>query len=261
MTAVRAGEVRLIHVLILGAVVGVVAVVVLAFSGVLAVGWLNQKNLNKLVDDTTNTATGFTPAKTPTEAMDKFHDAIQKRKYKAAALYVTKPYADQLNRANDDAVELGAEIDRILRYADNKKIKTDKLEFFLLSLDPFPKNFKVGAAPVEKGGRATASYTFELVQLKAPPTELKDMDFAMFVSPLRAPALVLGNFELVKEGEEWKINVPITPQFEQTVSYCKDKWKTYHTGLHSLADDLSRERYDTKAGLESDVLAKLRAAK
>lgn len=261
MAAVRAGEVRVIHVLILAVVVGGVGLVVAAFAGVVAIGWLNQKNLNKIVDDTANTATGFTPAKTPTEAMDKFHDAIQKRKYKAAAIYVTKPYADQLNRASDDAAELGAEIDRILRYADNKKIKTDKLEFLLLSLDPFPKNFSVGAAPVEKNGKAYGAYKFDFVALKAPPTELKEMDFAMFVTPLRPPTMLVSNFELVKEQDTWKINVPITPDFEQRVSYCKDKWKTYHTGLHSLADDLSRERYDTKAGLEGDVFAKLRAAK
>jgi hypothetical protein len=108
--------------------------------------------------------------------------------------------------------------------------------------------------------KAYGSYTFEASKLTLPPTEIKDMDVFMFVTVLRPPAIV-GKIELVKEGEEWKLNIAPDAEFATRVGYFKDHWKTYHTGLHSLADDLSRERYDTKAGLEGDVLGKLRAAK
>jgi hypothetical protein len=256
-------EIKVTHFLILAVVVGAVAVVVLAFAGVLGIGWLNQKNLKGLVDQGANVATGYTPAKTPTEAMDKFREAILARKYKTAATYCTKPYAEQLERAHDRAVELTEEIDRIERYADNKGIKTEKLGYFLHQLDPFPKNFKTGAAPVEDAKdktKAYGAYIFEPSTLKTPPTEWKDMDVDMFVTVLRPPAIV-GKIELVKEGEEWKLNITPDALFAARVGNFKEKAKTYVTGLHSLADDLSRERYDTKAGLEGDVLGKLRAAK
>jgi hypothetical protein len=256
-------EIKLTHFLILAVVVGAVAVVVLAFAGILGIGWLNQKNLKGLVDQGANIATGYTAAKTPTEAMDKFREAILARKYKTAATYCTKPYAEQLERAHDRAVELTEEIDRIERYADNKGIKTEKLGFFLLRLDPFPKNFKTETAPVEDAKdktKAYGAYVFEVSTLKTLPTELKDMDVTMFVNVLRPPA-ILGKIDLVKEGDDWKLNITPDAEFPARVANFKDKAKTYHTGLHSLADDLSRERYDTKAGLEADVLAKLRAAK
>ena len=254
-------EVRVLHVMLVLIVVIIVGVVVAAFTGYVAVGWLNQKNLNELVEKGAQTAQGYTPAKSPTEAMDRFHDAIQKRKYKSAALYVTKPYAEQLTRGHDAAAELGAEIDFIERYADNGKIKSEKLAYFLHQLDPFPKNFKVGPAPKEKDGKAYGSFVYEALPLKTVPTEIKDLDVRMFNTSLRPPSLVAGNVELVKEGEEWKLNVPIDPAFEAQVSHFKEREKTYHTGLHALSDDLNRQIYDNKSGLERDVLAKLRAAK
>jgi hypothetical protein len=257
-------EMKVTHVLIVLVLVGAVAAVVLAFSGYIAIGFLNKKDLTKLVDQGANVATGYTPAKTPTEAMDKFRDAILARKYKTAATYCTKGYAEQLERVHEGAALLGEEIDRIERYADNKGIKTEKLGFFLHQLDPFPKNFKTGPAPVEDAKdktKAYGTYILEPVLLKAPPTELKDMDASMFFTTLRPPEVFGAKIELVKDGDDWKLNIPTNALFETRIGEFKNKWKTYHTGLHSLADDLNRERYDTKAGLEADVLGKLRAAK
>jgi hypothetical protein len=96
-------EMKVTHVLIGLVVVGAIAVVVLAFSGYVAIGFLNKKDLNKLVDQGAATVSGYTPAKTPTEAMDKFREAILARKYKFAASYCTKPYAEQLERAHEGA--------------------------------------------------------------------------------------------------------------------------------------------------------------
>ncbi len=128
-------------------------------------------------------------------------------------------------------------------------------------LDPFPRNVKIGPAPEQKGDKAYGIFILEPATLKTLPTELKSVDPNMFITVLRPPIVFANKIELVKEGEEWKLNVKTDAAFETSVGYFKDHWKTYHTGLHSLADDLSRERYDTKAGLERDVIAKLTAAK
>ena len=196
--------------------------------------------------------------------MDKFRDAILARKYKSAAIYCTKPYADQLERVADCAAELGEEIDHIEKYADNKGIKSEKLTYFLHQLDPFPKNFKAGPMPVEDPKdktKAYGTYVFGIFKIMTPPTEMKEMDVNMFITVLRPPEIFGNKIQLVKEAEEWKLNIPTNALFETRVSGFKDKCKTYHTALHSLADDLTRERYATKAALEGDVLAKLRAAK
>src|SRR5207253_2199440 len=93
-------------------------------------------------------AKGYTAAKTPAEAMDKFREAIQNREYKIAGdKYCTKAYAEILSRCHKDASEVGTDHDRIREYAKNKGLMTDKLLFLMHSMDPYPKNFKVGPAP------------------------------------------------------------------------------------------------------------------
>src|SRR5262249_1640411 len=44
-------------------------------------------------------AKGYTPAKTPQEAMDKFKAAVKERDYESAALYCGPDYAEQLRKA------------------------------------------------------------------------------------------------------------------------------------------------------------------
>ncbi len=130
-------EIRVSHVVVVLVLVAGIGSCVLVFIGALTIPALDifgiktpeisKKDLNKLVDEGTQTAAGYRPAKTPTEAMDKFREAIQARKYKFAASYCTKPYAEQLLRADEGASLLGEEIDRIERYAENKQITSDKL--------------------------------------------------------------------------------------------------------------------------------------
>src|SRR5262245_29082982 len=52
-------------------------------------------------------AAGYGPAKTPTDALDKFKEAIRKRNYKAAASLCTGEYADQLKLSAKRATKLG----------------------------------------------------------------------------------------------------------------------------------------------------------
>jgi hypothetical protein len=168
-------EIKVSHLLIGLVLLAAVGGCVLVFVGVLTIPALDifgfktpeigKRDVNKVVDQGAQTVSGYTPAKTPMEAMDKFRDAIQARKYKFAASYCTKPYAEQLERVADGAAQLGEEIDRIEKYADNKGIKSEKLGYLLHQLDPFPKNFKTGPAPVEDAKdktKAYGTYIFEL---------------------------------------------------------------------------------------------------
>ena len=78
---------RAIKVLVFGAIgLALVATVVFYFF---------PKTRPALVKKWFRTAEGFTAAKTPNEALDKFRDAIKKRDYETAATYCGGDYAEQ----------------------------------------------------------------------------------------------------------------------------------------------------------------------
>jgi hypothetical protein len=216
--------------------------------------------------DAWSKARGYTSAKTPNEAMVKFNEAIKNRDYDAASRYTTKGYGDLLKQAHGPARDLAKEIDRIRTYGENKGVLSDKLILTLQLLDPFPTNFKVGAAPKEDkdGKKAVGRFEWENLILKNPsvglnPNDLKDFDTTMFVNLFVAPEL-FKNVELVKENDEWKLNVATTQVSERVINNFLAKHKTYHTGLHSFTSDMGNGRYDNPGAFELEVFAKLRAA-
>src|ERR1022692_4473473 len=201
-------EARVTSVIILLVIVGAIGAVVLAFFGVIGIGWLNQKNLKNLADQGAAVTKGYTAAKTPNEAMDFFHKAIQDRDYKVAGNYTTKEYGEQLKRETR-ASELGRYTDSIRSFAIDKGFMNDRLTYTLNSFDPFPKNFKPGPAPVISGDKASGTFIWEPVKYEtANPVALvanppfKDMDVKMFQNLYRQPfGIITGvsNIDLVKE--------------------------------------------------------------
>jgi hypothetical protein len=197
--------------------------------------------------------------------MDKFREAIRARKYKFAAVYVTKDYADELERVNTNAAELGEVIDKIRNWGDNKGILSDKSKIALYQVDPFPPTFKVGAAPKIEGNKAYSFYIWEVPKLDNPATNIlldvkSTMDYKMFVHILSRPAFG-PKTELIKEGEEWKINIPMTPEWQAEIGYFNDHAKTYSTALTSFWNDINRDRFESKAKFESELFSQLRASK
>ena len=267
-------EMRVSHLLILVVILAVIATPFLVCFGFLVIpsvdlfGWktpeLNKKTMEEGIDKGLATAAGYTPAKSPQEAMDQFRKAIQERKYKFAAIYVTKPYGEQLERAHDSAKELGEKIDRIRNFGDNKKILSDKVKLALYRIDPFPTNFKSGAAPKQEGDKATGKYVWELQKLENPGAnifeDVQSMDAQMFKNVLRG-TFFLGQLNLVKVGDDWKIDVPMNPVWEADISHFVEHSKTHVTGLDGFVNDMTREQFDSKAKFESELFAKFRNAK
>jgi hypothetical protein len=257
----RRGELRLLHVMIVGIILILVGVPVLIFAGVLHGFWfLTKENM----DRTIASGKGYTAAKTPTEAMDKFREAIHARDYKAASYYTTKNYGELLTKSHANARELGNYVDKIRNWGENKGLLTDKLKVALFWIDPFPKNIKSGEAPKLDGDKkAVGIYLWDpAYKLDGTPTNIQDMkelDLRMFTNILKVNAFQSG-VKLVKDGDEWKLDIITTPQWEAEVSHFNDRARTYITGLEGLWNDLNRERIDTKTGLENEVLGKLRAA-
>jgi hypothetical protein len=218
-------------------------------------------------------ARGYTSAKSPAEAMDKFRTAIQSRQYKDAARYTTKPYGEMLTRGHASAAELAGDIDTIHKFGENHGILSDKVKLALLRLDPFPKNFKVGPAPEEKkDGKAYGTFEWEPIVLSMPgnqaaiETELLQLDPAMYINILTPKGFFvqgkgIRNVQLVKEGEEWKIDVAVDDKWDAASRVYIDKHKTYHTGLAAFTFNMSRERYADKQIFENGIWDRLREAR
>jgi hypothetical protein len=262
MAQPRRGELRLLHVMVVAIVLIIIGVPILIFAGVLGGFWfLTKENMER----TLASGKGYTAAKSPTEAMDKFREAIHARDYKAASYYTTKSYAEILTKSHNNARELGTFVDKIHNWGENKGLLTDKLKVALYSIDPFPKNFKSAEAPKQDGDKkAVGAYKWEKpYELKGAAInfqDFKDFDQRMYTNILRVNAFQ-PVINLVKDGDEWKLDIITTPQWEAEVSHFNDRARTYITGLEGLWNDLNRERIDTMSGLENEVMAKLRAAK
>jgi hypothetical protein len=262
-------EMRVTSIILLLVCIGLVGFLVLTFGGWMAVGWFNKKT----ADDLFAGAKGYASAKTPSEAMDGFHKAIQNREYKIAGeKYCTKAYAELLSRSNTNAANLGGDLDRIREFGKNQEkgsLMTDKLLFLLHTLDPYPKNFKLGPAPKQDGEtKATGTFIWEPLIYKTPtfkiePSDLQAIDVKMYKNVLVGNATLGGTMavNLVKEGDAWKLDIPTNPAWDLSVNYFNEKSPTYHVGLKTFVRDMSNERYDTPRGFEHDVITKLTAAK
>src|ERR1700722_18957068 len=128
-----------------------VAVGILIALGVVFHSWVFSQ-----FDGFNRWRTGFRPAESPNDAMGKFRDAIPQRKNTWAATYCTKDYADMLVKCDGPATRLGNVIDRIRDYMQANKLQTDQSLAVLVSLDPFPRHFKVKGAPKAINDREAA---------------------------------------------------------------------------------------------------------
>src|SRR6516225_3858379 len=125
-------EMRVSHLVIFAVLVAIVVFPLLVFGGIIGGFWfITKENMDKGVA----AAKGYTTARDPAQAMDKFREAIHNRDYKSASYYCTKNYADLLRKSHDNAAELGNTIDKIRDWGTNKGLMTDKLRVTLYALD------------------------------------------------------------------------------------------------------------------------------
>jgi hypothetical protein len=206
---------------------------------------------------------GYHDAKTPQEAMDYFRKAVQARKYDTAAKYVTTAYAEQLKRAHEAASDMGALIDKLYNQMKNKGYNSDKAVTVLNMLDMFPTWFKVKDTPKEKDGKALGIYAPEdKTQVLGNLGGIgANWDKDMFSQPL-VPAtingklglLVEGPVAIVKDGEIWKLDIPLAPGQANRIAHYIDHYKSYHTALSGVSSNFTNQRYETKEKFADDLI-------
>jgi hypothetical protein len=218
---------------------------------------------------------GYTPGKTPEDAMDKFAKAIKSREYKAAARYCTQKYADNLTRGNKAAYEIGWRIDNARNLIEEKGLSTQRAMFLLALLDPFPGLFERSTdkkiEPLKKGeDRQIGWFKSNPLPGDANLNSFKGIDYDMFRNTLMPPndpvrpefsntAGYYCSVILVPEGEGdskiWKLDLPLDEVTAKETTHLVEHYKRYTNALDDLIDKLRRSPYDSGKALEDDMVA------
>jgi hypothetical protein len=219
----------------------------------------------KWVVDVQNKVTGYGPAESPTDAVDKFLKCVKNRDLKTAAEFCTGDYAELLKRGATATKEMGPVIDGIAEYMKNKGLATDKAITYLHFLDPFPTNIKTRGMPKEKGEIAIAFCEMENIWPGQQPVDLASLagnvDPKMFNRVFMSLNLLNPNgFEVVKEGGSWKLKLPVTGN-QQFVDHYLNNYKGYHTGLTVFRRDVTNDRFPSKQDFEAELVKVLEKAK
>jgi len=250
---------RLVTLLILVAIGGAVGYVVFFQWGTVK-DWFSKGTL---------AAQGYTPAKTPSDAMEQFVKAITDRNYRAAAVYCAGDYGEYLQKANDGAAAVGADVDKVSNLMLEKGLRTDKCEVLLLLVDPFPPKFRVREVKKKDEQKALGTFHAELgpalgqVDLTS---ELKTMDPKVLQSVLLPPSMYRGQaVEIVAEGTgddaRWKLNFPLSEKQRDAINHFISNYRSYVTALDTVVTDLRQGRYAGRREFEQDLFSRVRGAK
>ena len=244
-------------------IVGAAAILVLLGIAYLALfkrdAVMSQANQVKLA------AMGYTPAKTPDEALDSFRRAIKERNYEAAKQYLGGEYFGQFDKGAKNGQNLGVAIDNLFSTMDTTGTKSNKVKLVLRLLDPFPATLKV--LKVEQAGDkgAYALLTEEsgsALEIQGTFQDWK-VDPRMFRSLFRSVPPD-GRVELRKEGDggngQWKIYLPVTPQLRLCVDYLADNGSNYVNAINRVKEDLKNDA-TTKESLENALKQVLEESK
>jgi hypothetical protein len=214
-------------------------ITIVAILAVLGIGGFLYLFKREAVLNLVDSARGYPDAKTPQECVDNFKTAIKDRKYDKAAKYCTKEYAEQLKKGADAGNEVGTAIDDLTHRMKNDGVLTSEIEFILFINDPLPPDLKLTVqSPGEK--EATASVGVDNPILQSTPTKTWKVD------PLFIKAFYYdyprGEVRLVKEGDYWKIDVPVTPAMRERVDRLVRNHKDYVNALKKMSEEVRRDR-------------------
>lgn len=184
-------------------------------------------------------ARGYPQAKTPQECVDNFKKAVSERKYDKAAKYCTKEYAEQLKKGADAAHDIGTAIDDLSHRMKNDGVLTSEIEYILFLNDPLPPDVKMTVqSPGDKEATALISVDNPVLQSKPTKTWKFDPQFikAYYFDYPRAEV------KLVKEGDHWKIDIPVTPDMRNRVDRLVRVHKDYVNALKKMSEEVRTER-------------------
>ncbi len=216
-------------------------------------------------------AQGFTAAQSPTEALDKFREAVKKRDYETAATYCGGEYGEEMRISAKEAEKLGKAVDDITYVADEVvRINSDKIKLHLFLIQPFPNDFKVLDLKHKEGeDKASASLQFEgAKQINTQAiTQLWKLNGKILLSLVPSDSLILNSWdgvvELKNEGTKdkpaWKIVIPVPPRLRDSASYLRENGRNFVAALGRVKTDVKNDA-TTKDQFENTLKAELEKA-
>jgi hypothetical protein len=218
------------------------------------------------------------PARTPTEALVKFQEAVQRRDYYTAAAYCEEDYAKQVMAAASGAQTLGLALDRLSRSLNDGVDKWGRIRSRLRWLEPLPRDLEI--LEVEEDGRKakarleaklrpkgnfnTIEGSHELPEKKALPFirshnvmiealapdtprlvmlafSYAGADDSFFASELVSPAKA--SYDLIDvgspgEGPNWKIKIPVTDRLRGSALALATRGAAYARAIDGVRDQI-----------------------
>jgi hypothetical protein len=244
-------------------IVGVAAILVLL--GIAYLALFQRPAIMSLFNQGSLAVQGYTPAKTPSEALDSFRTAVKDRNYTAAEMYLGGDYSEQFHKGAKNGKALGVAIDNLSNTMETTGTKSDKVKLVLRLLDPFPATLKVLKVEPAGDARAYAVLTEENGSRLDIQGTFQDwhVDPRMFRSLFRSMPPD-GRVELHKEGDsangQWKIYLPVTPELRLCVDYLADNGSNYVNAINRVKEDLKNDA-TTKESLENALKKALEESK
>jgi hypothetical protein len=206
---------------------------------------------------------GYTPAKTPNEALVKFREACKNHDYKAASRYCTGEYLELIDGAAEPARELAKEAEALSGLIDDRGIDSKMTKQCMKLLEPFPSNFDVLQLKTD-GDTATAVLQEQEVPEGGWQPVIYDIIRHNWVKnprifrSLSEGILPVSKVKLKAEmqGDEkvWKIEFPVTDLLRKNVGRVKDKYKNYVTGLDKVRMEVRTKQIITREDLEAKMV-------
>jgi hypothetical protein len=234
---------------------------------------------------------GYTPAQTPSEAMEKFRDCMRARDYESAARYCSGEYADYIKMGAEPASKLVSAVDALADNVNSNGINSPDAKYVLDRMQPFPKDFKFNvktpvsdpeyrdlcktwpaAFPADSiktlaDKVAWAQISFELLQpgeAKTGRMNFQSFEGKIFLTLVPDPSHWNGVVGLKKEGNEksesWKIYLPMTPDLREKVDYLKQYGGNYVRALDNVKYSVKHDSA-TKNEFEGELSKQLLDAK
>jgi hypothetical protein len=245
-----------------------------------------------IVQSWIDTASGFTPAESPNQALEKFRDCIRTRNYKTATKYTAGDYKEYFSLAAAPASKLADAVDDLLyNVNDVVHINSPDAKYVLETMQPFPKDFEFTVTrPVSDSDYRKLSVLFPtefpsdqikvlgdkvalgVIKFKlAPPGDAKagrmnmgSFEPKIFLTLVPVGVQWDGIIALKEEGNEkekgWKIHFPLTNDVKLKVDYLKQNYGNYLQALKNVKYGIKHDAA-SKNEFESELSKQLIDAK
>ncbi len=209
--------------------------------------------------DANRAAKGFKKADSPQVCAEMFRKAIKEREYEIASDYVTAAYAEQLKKVHEEAKSLGESIDNLESQINSRGLMRDEMQLVLFSLDPFPKNIEmVTSDETTSTPKATMTITLPKVGNSQANNGLWNIrnDILLGLVPTLGRDRTLRSnkimFNMKKEGEVWKLDIPVDSTLQSSVTVLKDKYKNFVNPIDDVKGNLKIDA-TTKENVSSEL--------